>query len=314
MRQTARPVARGALDALSLALAVSLVGCGSQPGAPANQSPEGGTARATLSSAGTRTVTKLLVFVVENHSLSQMRDQMPFTYGLAKGFAYANHYYAIRHPSLPNYLAIAGGSTFGVADDRSPSAHRIKGHSVFGQALRKGRTAKLYADSMPSNCAVRNSGDYAARHNPWAYFVSERRACRHHDVPVSQLSRDAGSGRLPNAGMVIPNLVHDAHDGTLAAADAWIKQEVNMIRRGPDWTSGRLAIVITADEDDHNAGNKVLTVVASRSVPRHRVVTTRLNHYSLTRLYDDVLGVARLRHAKGAHSMTHAFRIPVRHR
>src|SRR3954464_3870602 len=72
-------------------------------------------------------VTKVLVFIEENHSLSQMKSSMPFVYGLAKRYAYASSYTAIRHPSLPNYLAIAGGSTFGVSDDDSPAAHPLSG-------------------------------------------------------------------------------------------------------------------------------------------------------------------------------------------
>ena len=62
---------------------------------------------------------------------------------------------------------------------------------------------------------------------------------------------------------------------------------------GPDWKSGRLAVVLTADEDDKSAGNRVLTVVAHPS-QRHRVVTARLDHYSLTRLYAEVTGTAPL--------------------
>src|SRR5690242_19624693 len=94
-------------------------------------------ASATTESAATTTstprITKVLVFIEENHSLSQMESSMPFVYGLAQQYAYATNYTAIRHPSLPNYLAIAGGSTFGVTDDNDPSAHRIRGNSVFDQ-------------------------------------------------------------------------------------------------------------------------------------------------------------------------------------
>jgi acid phosphatase len=320
---------RGAIVLATGALALSLAGCGGQ--APAAQPRHSSTARLSASSptsstsstsstgstgstaTSSRKVTKLLVFVIENHSLGEMKAQMPFTWRLARRFAYATDYHGIRHPSLPNYLAIAGGSTFGVADDNPPSAHKIKGRSVFGQALANGRTAKLYADGMPADCALASGGDnYAVKHNPWAYFVDERHACNRYDVPLPALATDVSNGHLPNAGMVVPNLQHDAHDGTLAAADTWLRNKVNMIRQGTDWTSGRLAIVITADEDDSQHGNRVLTVVASKSTPHGRVVKTRLNHYSLTRLYDDVLGVRHLRHARTAASMTKAFSVPVR--
>lgn len=296
---------------LTFVVASALAGCGTQGSGDAQRSAD---ASARLASAGTTSrVTKLLVFVVENHSLAQMKKDMPWTFGLATKYAYASDYHAIRHPSLPNYLAIAGGSTFGVADDKSPSHHRIGGRSVFGQALRAHRSAEVYADGMPGRCVRTNGGDhYAVRHNPWTYFVKERRACRRHDVPLTRLPSDIAAGRLPNAGMVIPNLVHDAHDASLADADAWLQQWIEKVQSGPDWRSGRLAVVVTADEDDGHSGNKVLTVVASKSVPHPRVVSTRLTHYSLTRLYDDVLGVAHLRHAKRAPSMTRAFGVPVR--
>jgi len=72
-------------------------------------------------------VTKLLVFVEENHSFDQMRAGMPYTASLAERYGHATDYHAIRHPSLPNYIAIAGGSTYGVTDDRLPPAHRLTG-------------------------------------------------------------------------------------------------------------------------------------------------------------------------------------------
>ena len=102
-------------------------------------------------------VTKLLVFVEENHSLDGMRAGMPYTASLAERYGYATDYHAIRHPSLPNYIAIAGGSTYGVTDDGLPPSHRLTGRSVFGQALRNHRTAATYAESMPVRCGRSNA-------------------------------------------------------------------------------------------------------------------------------------------------------------
>ena len=301
---------------IALAAVAALITAGAvistHRGPTSNPPPADLTPTASTTSTAPR-VTKVLVFIEENHSLSQMKSSMPFVYGLARKYAYASNYTAIRHPSLPNYLAIAGGSTFGVSDDDSPSAHPISGASVFDQARRAGRTAKVYADSAPGNCALDNSGSYAVKHNPWAYFVAGRAACRRYDVPATALASDSAAGRLPNVGMVVPNLVNDAHDSNLGVADAWIKQRILKIQQGPDWRSGRLALVITADEDDHHEGNKVLTVVASR-YQSHRVVTTALNHYSLTRFIGDVAGTSYLRGARTAPSMKAAFRVHTRPR
>ena len=300
----------------TLALVAAMGGCtGLRETASSAVERPSGQASAALASAPRvtpRVVTKLLVFVVENHSLRQMRSGMPYTARLARRYGYAVDYRAVTHPSLPNYLAIASGSTHGVRDDSPPASHRLRGRTVFGQALARGRTAKVYAEGMPSRCALTNGGNrYAVRHNPWTYFVRERRACRRHDVPMSAFAADVDRGRLPNAGMVVPNLCNDAHDCSLSGADAWLHTRLSRVWQGPDWRSGHLAVVVTADEDDHSQGNKVLTVVVHPS-QHSRVVRGRLTHYSLTRLYEDVLGARHLRRAAGAPSMTRAFHLPTR--
>ncbi len=289
---------------LGLVIATTLAvlsGCtAAEPSAPATSAP------ATFASVQPAKVTKLLVFVVENHSLDQMRTDMPYTAALGKQFAVATNYRAVTHPSLPNYLAMTGGSTFAVADDGPPSSHPINQPSVFGQALSLGRTAKEYAEGMPANCSPDNSGRYAVKHNPWAYYVGERASCARFDVPVDQLSADAAKGQLPDAGMVIPDLCNDAHDCELSAADQWLRTHIDAAMAGPDWHSGRLAIVVTADEDDHQQDNLVLTVVAHPSL-HGVVVTTPLTHYSLARLYSEILGAGPLGEAASAPSMATAF-------
>jgi len=257
-------------------------------------------------------VAKVLVFVAENHSLGQMRSQMPYAFGLAQRFGYATAYTAIRHPSLPNYIAIASGQTHGISNDDSPSANPVPGESVFGQAVASGKTATVFADGMPHSCATTDGGSgYAVKHNPWTYFIHERGACQKFDVPIGQLDLAIAVGALPDVGMVIPNLCHDAHDCPLGVADAWFEGWMTKVFEGADWKSGHLAVVLTADEDDRSAGNTVLTVVIHPS-QKAKVVTTRLTHYSLTRLYEEVAGLPYLAGAATAPSMATAFGLPLR--
>ena len=275
---------------------VLLSGCGAgEPSAPV-----------TFAAVQPARVTKLLVFVVENHSRDQMRAAMPYTAALGKEFAVAMNYQAVTHPSLPNYLAMTGGSTYAVADDAPPSSHTTDQPSVFGQALSLGKTAKVYVEGMPRNCATENSGQYVVKHNPWAYYLSERSACARYDVPVGELGKDAANGRLPNAGMVIPDLCNDAHDCDLAVADRWLRTQIEVVMSGPDWRAGHLAIVVTADEDDHQQNNLVLTTVAHPSL-HGAVVTAPLTHYSLARLYSEIIAAQPLGEAAAAPSMATAF-------
>jgi hypothetical protein len=259
-------------------------------------------------------VTKVLVFVEENHSLDEMKSQMPYTFSLAQQFGYATHYRAIGHPSLPNYIAIASGQTHGITNDDPPPANPVGGSSVFGQAARSGRSVAVYAEGMASNCAISDGGNqYAVKHNPWAYFSDERSACLKYDVPADRLAAAVTGAALPNVGMVIPNLCNDAHDCSLAIADNWFKTQMAKIFAGPDWKSGHLAVVLTGDEDDQSQANTVLTVVIHPSQRRH-VVTTALNHYSLTRLYEEVAGMPFLHGAASAASMSTAFGLPLSQR
>jgi acid phosphatase len=324
--------ARAALVGAVVLLGGALAGCGSgtpsagpsstgpstpEPSATASVVPASPTPSATSPATSSATppagpvpIDKVLVLVVENHSLDAMRSQMPWTYALARRYGYATGYRAVTHPSLPNYLAISGGDTFGVADDHDPSAHPLGAPSVFGQALGSGHTAKVYAEDMPGACVTTSSGRYAVRHNPWTYHVTERAACRRDDVPLTALAADVRAGRLPNAGMVVPNLCHDAHDCPAATADAWLRTVVGSVLAGPDFTSGRLLVVITADEDDHTQGNLVLTTLVNPQL-QHRVVASALDHYSLSRLYSEVLGGAPLRRAASAASLVSAFGLRV---
>jgi acid phosphatase len=260
-------------------------------------------------------VNKVLVIIEENHSLDQMRNGMPFLYSQAQRYGYATNYSAITHPSLPNYLAIAFGSTFGVRDDAAPSAHPERGPDVFTATRRAGRTARSYQESMTSSCARTNQGRYAVKHNPWAYRSTLRTYCAADDVPsgtstTGRLHNDIVKGVLPDVGELTPNLDHDAHDGSLAAADTWLKGWLRLVYASPDWRSGHLAVVVTADEDDHNQGNKVLTTVIHPS-QNGRVVTSPLSHYSLTGLLARVGHTTCIRNGCTAPSFASAFHLTV---
>lgn len=294
------------------AAAISLTACSASPDPnadPATPAPRVSPTSTPPAPSGVQppgVVDKVLVFIVENHSFDEMQSEMSSVTGLGDQFGYAQDYRALTHPSLPNYLAIAGGDTYGVTDDDPPAVHPISGPSVFGRAIDNGRTAKLYADAMVTPCQQANGGTYAVKHNPWAYFVDERDLCDEYDVPLDALGADIDQGSLPSVGMVVPDLCNDAHDCPLAQADSWLADQIDHVLHGPDWASGRLAIVVTADEDDQTQDNQILTVVANPAVT-HAVATDPLTHYSLARSLADVAGVPPLGEAGTAPPLLESF-------
>lgn len=238
---------------------------------------------------------KVLVIVDENHTQAQAQDGMPYLVSLQNQFGVTTRHTAPTHPSLPNYLVIAGGSTFKVTDDASPASHLVRGQSVFGAALAKGKTARTYNDSMTTNCQLSSSGRYAVKHNPWAYFVDERTQCQQGDLPIGRLADDIAAGALPNVGMITPDMCNDGHDCSLATADAFLRNWLPRIMNGPDYRSGRLTVVITFDEGV-GTSQTIETVVVNPAL-HGAVVTTPLTHAALSRWLYRVSGSTPLRDA-----------------
>jgi acid phosphatase len=273
-----------------------------------------GAAAGVPAGAATRP-TKVLFVLEENHSESTALNDMPYLSSLASTYGRTSAYRAVTHPSLPNYLAITGGSTFGVRDDQNPSSHHITGPSAFDRALAHGHTAKAYADGMPSTCYQSSTSRYAVRHNPWTYFsdAGSRASCRRLDVPLGLTSKgalrsDIDAGTLPDVGMIVPDICHDGHDCSLATADSWLKAWLPIVMNGPDYRARRLAVVVTFDEDDGSAGNTVLTVVVS-PYTSHVVSGRSYTHYSLERYFAELTATTPLHNAATATSLRGDFHI-----
>jgi hypothetical protein len=65
------------------------------------------------------------IIMMENHAFNQIvgNPSAPFMNDYIKHVSYATNYFAVAHPSLTNYLEVAGGSNFGVLNDNSPDWH-----------------------------------------------------------------------------------------------------------------------------------------------------------------------------------------------
>lgn len=268
---------------------------------------------------------KVMVILEENHGRADAEANMPYLVSLESQYGKATNYSAITHPSLPNYLAIFGGSTFGITGDCGVGEGNCTPGppSVFGQAITVGKTARAYQESMTSNCdlngsssadAITPSSSYAPRHGPWVYWTNpdERSACEANDVsmglPASgNLHDDIKSGNLPVVGEMTPNLCDDAHDCSLPIADSWLHQWIPQLMTGSDWTSGHLTIIVTFDEGSGSNPDNVLFAVINPRLSSVTVNGTGFNHYSLTKWLDDNAGLPELNNAVSAPDLKAAF-------
>jgi phosphatidylinositol-3-phosphatase len=242
---------------------------------------------------------------MENHSYSQIigSASAPYINSLATIYGTATQMFAESHPSLPNYIAMTSGSTQGISDDNNPSSHPLNVPNIFQQL---GTNSRSLEESMPSNCLKTNSGNYAVRHNPQAYYTNLGTACSTNDVPL---------GSTPDLSaaftFITPNVCSDMHSlcggpNSIAQGDTWLKGFIPKILASPQYQAGKLALFITWDEDDSSSTNHIATLVISPTTS-HVSSSTHFTHYSILRTTEELLGLPLIGAAANATSMRTTF-------
>ena len=91
----------------------------------------------------------VVILVLENKGYDQVigNPDAPYLNGLADGAGLSTRFYGIRHPSLPNCLALLGGSAFGITSDCTSC--RTCGRSLADQFEATASPAKGYRGGTP---------------------------------------------------------------------------------------------------------------------------------------------------------------------
>jgi phosphatidylinositol-3-phosphatase len=170
-------------------------------------------------------------------------------------------YYAIGHPSLPNYLSLTSGSTAGCVDDACPAGFDT-GKNLFQQFNNAAISWKAYAEGMPSNCYPSNVGSYLVRHNPPAYYADlASGSCATSDVPLTQFAADLSGGTLPAFSWITPNIYDDMHtDHHLAPCNVGTAV-VDEVCQGDTWLSQTLPGLLALNTDADPNNNVTVVVV-----------------------------------------------------
>jgi hypothetical protein len=173
---------RGDLLCCVLVVVVALSACAAtqQGDAGANVGP----GSAPTAGAGGTALGHVFIIVLENEEASAIygNPQAPYVNELASHYAIAARYFAVSHPSLPNYLALTAGTPNpldGTDCSPAPDCHVPGQHTNLADEIESsGRTWVAYMESMPAPCALSDAGTYAVRHNPFVYFDDMRYARR----------------------------------------------------------------------------------------------------------------------------------------
>ena len=269
--------------------------CGAQ--AHARQTPVAALAPSAQPSPHTSptpaAIAHVFIIVMENRSYQQALAGA-YTAKLASEYGVATNYHGVSHPSLPNYLALTSGSTWGIADD----GYHVLPPGGLGQQLdQAGITWRAYMEGMSRTC-LSSPYPYALKHDPFPYYGGK---CPAQVESLNQYAADMASDDPPRFAWISPGLCNDGHDCSTKIADLFLSRLVPQIMATPQWQDNGV-LFITWDEG-YDSTNHVLTLViqpggtAQRSSVYH-------DHYSLLATIEDRLGVPRLGQAARATSLS----------
>ncbi len=250
----------------------------------------------------------VFLFYFENEGFRSVignTRQAPYLNGLLPRASLLADFFAEEHPSDANYLALAGGSAFGIplTDplEENPR-YTIRARNIGDLVNAAHETWKAYLQSADGPCDDTVHGSYWDDDEPMTYFadVRDRPAyCAAHLVPLQALQHDlASAASTPSFAWVSPDDCADMEGCGIRAGDRFLASELGAIMRSPAWRTQRSLAIITFDEDGYNherPAQRVATLILGSAGVRHGYVShVRYTHYSLLRTIEGALGLSTL--------------------
>lgn len=276
-----------------------LAACG-----PANGGVPGSSEVVELPITGT-----IFTIVFENHGVdSVINPDNPYVWELADRYGTAEAYLANDHPSLPNYIVMTSGSAQGIGDDGPPSSHPLDTRdNLAAQLDAAGIPWRAYMEGMGEPCRLEDVGEYAVKHNPFAYYTSltsDPERCRERVVDLdANLDADLAADTYRFV-WITPDMCNDMHDCPTTTGDEWLRDLIPRLMASPGYQRGG-AIFVTFDEGDTDASyaasyvfgrpqNIPFIVISEALVEPGFISNTRYDHRSYLATIEDAFGLPRL--------------------
>jgi phosphatidylinositol-3-phosphatase len=238
----------------------------------ASAGPMNGASRGAAA-PGVAPLKHVFVIMMENTSyddlLSPSNTNTAFIRQLAANNGLANNYFGVTHVSLPNYIAATSGQTWNSNSDDVAQAPSFDHQNLVDQLEAAGVSWKAYMEDLPfpgDTVTQTPDGLYVRKHDPFLMYpdVYTNPARAGKVVPLTQLSTDLSTNRVPQFVWITPNNCNNMHGGAPSCpfpntpndanqqalyqdGDNFLSTWVGAITHSKAWT-GRSAIFITWDE------------------------------------------------------------------
>jgi acid phosphatase len=241
------------------------------------------------------TSSRVFLVVEENHSFSEVigNSAMPYLNELATQHSLGTQYFADAHPSIPNYFMLTVGQPETL---NNAFTGTVSDDNIVRELVKANKTWRSYAESLPS--VGYTGGDvypYFKHHNPFVYFSDVIGTAQANNVvPFSQFASDLASNNLPDFSFIVPNVLDDAHDGTLPAADQWLSANIDPLIKSSAFQSGGVLIIVFDEgniTDLSHGGGQVPFIIVGATIKTGFRSSTFYQHESTLRLVLSTLGV-----------------------
>jgi PKD repeat protein len=233
---------------------------------------------------------QLVVVLMENHDLSDIYGPATYMTGLADQYAFSQHWASITNPSQPNYIALIGGSTFGVGGDGN---HPNLNHPTIVDLIEtSGHTWKAFAESASgSGCGLHPPR--GEDHFPFLSYTTitgSTSRCANL-LPGSSAEVIAALNAGTNFIWLTPTDCHNMHSCSVSQGDSWLQGWIPQLLTA--MAGKRAALLITYDEGYANPP-LVYTGFSGPAVKLAYKSTASYTHYSFIKLLEDVWGGGNL--------------------
>jgi hypothetical protein len=251
------------------------------------------------------------VIYFENREYSSVvgSSQAPFINSLIAKYGSATNFYAERHPSEPNYIALTSGGTQGITDD---GVYNLSVNNLYKQVEASGRTWAEVEQGWPGGCftgtssaavvdGVGKSGSYVRKHNPAISYTSisgSTAECSH----ITNMASFNPAGA--SFQFITPNMINDMHDGSIADGDNWLKAFLPQITNSSAFANSVVFITFDEGSTNVNGGGHIPMIVVTPHMTAGYKATATYNHYSLLRTIEQAWGLPYLGSAASASPMS----------
>ncbi|THG95952.1 hypothetical protein EW026_g5783 [Hermanssonia centrifuga] len=207
-----------------------------------------------------------------------------------------SNYYAVTHPSEPNYAAVVGGDFWAMGDDnyyQIPSnistvvdlleAKNISWAAYMENLPTDGYQGFNYTSANYLNSSAPPYTFYVRKHNPTILYDSvttvPSRLARHRNF--NDFAADVNASAIPQWSFITPNMEDDGHDSSIDFASDWLQFWLTPLLTDPNFNNDKTLIVLTFDENDsYNINNRIYTLLLGNAVPTNLHNTTDPTFYT----------------------------------